>query len=71
MMQPDAVFPRTDARRDFRQRDIVDLALALAPAYGTMSALEYLKSHCVDARVIARVLLEPGRRRSDRLAQPA
>ena len=52
-----------DARHDPRQRDIVDDGLALMHVAGTLSALEYLKSHSVDARVIARVLLEPGRRR--------
>lgn len=52
-----------DARHDQRQRDIVDDGLALMRVAGTLSALEYLKSHAVDARVIARVLLEPGRRR--------
>lgn len=52
-----------DARHDLRQRDIVDDALALMHAVGTLSALEYLKSHAVEGRVIARVLLEPSRRR--------
>jgi len=32
---------------------------------GTLPALEYLKSHAVDGRVIARVLLDPARRRSN------
>ncbi|CAN7343790.1 hypothetical protein [Massilia sp. LjRoot122] len=58
---PDAAV--IDARHDQRQRDIVDDGLALMRVAGTLSALEYLKSHGVDARVIARVLLEPGRRR--------
>ena len=59
----DAAFG-ADSRRDQRQRDIVDDAIALLGVAGTLSALEYLKSHAVDARVIARVLLDPGRRRS-------
>ena len=53
-----------EARQDLRQRDIVNDALCLMQAVGTLSALEYLKSHAVEARVIARVLLEPSRRRS-------
>ena len=52
-----------DSRRDLRQRDIVDDAIALMRVAGTLSALEYLKSHAVDRQVIARVLLEPARRR--------
>lgn len=52
-----------DSRRDLRQCDIVDDAIALMRVAGTLSALEYLKSHAVDGRVIARVLLDPARRR--------
>ena len=52
-----------DARRDLRQRDIVDDGIALMRVAGTLSALEYLKSHAVEGRIIARVLLEPGKRR--------
>lgn len=52
-----------DARRDLRQRDIVDDGIALMRVAGTLCALEYLKSRAVDGRVIARVLLDPGRRR--------
>lgn len=54
----------TEARRDQRQRDIVDDGLALVSVAGTLCALEYLKSHAVDGRVIARVLLDPARRRN-------
>lgn len=53
-----------DSRRNERQRDIVDDGIALMGVAGTLCALEYLKSHAVDGRVIARVLLDPGRRRS-------
>lgn len=53
----------TDTRRDLRQRDIVDDAVALIGMSGTLSALEYLKSHAVEGRIIARVLLDPARRR--------
>lgn len=53
-----------EARRDQRLRDIVDDGIALVRVAGTLSALEYLKSHAVDGRVIARVLLDPARRRS-------
>ncbi|UVW27367.1 hypothetical protein [Massilia sp. H6] len=53
-----------EARHDLHQRDVVDDALALMQAVGTLSALEYLKSHAVEGRIIARVLLEPRKRRS-------
>lgn len=52
-----------EARHDLHQRDVVDDALALMQAVGTLSALEYLKSHAVEGRIIARVLLEPRKRR--------
>jgi len=53
-----------DARRDLHRRDIVDDAIALIGVSGTLSALEYLKSHAIAGGVIARVLLDPGRRRA-------
>lgn len=52
-----------EARCDARRQDIVDDAIALMRAAGTLSALEYLKTHAINAQVITRVLLEPGRRR--------
>ncbi|QOY96708.1 hypothetical protein IM543_15515 [Massilia sp. UMI-21] len=52
-----------DSRRDLRQRDIVDDGIALMRTAGTLSALEYLKSRSVEGRIIARVLLDPARRR--------
>ena len=55
-----------EARHDLHQRDVVDDALALMQAVGTLSALEYLKSHAIEGRIIARVLLEPRKRRSQR-----
>lgn len=51
-------------RRDARQKDIVDLGIALQQRSNTMSALEYLRSQDVGNDVIERVLTEPGRRRS-------
>jgi hypothetical protein len=51
-------------RRDTRQRDIVDLGIALQQRSNTMSAVEYLRSQDVGHDVIERVLTEPGRRRS-------
>ena len=50
-------------RSDMRQRVIVDRAIAMQTESNTVSALEYLKSHGVDARLIERVLLDPLRRR--------
>lgn len=52
-------------RRDVRCRDIVDHAIAVQESRNTMSAFEYLKSHDIDADVIERVLLDPGRRRTN------
>jgi hypothetical protein len=51
-------------RRDARQRDIVDLGIALQQRSNTMSAVEYMRSQDVGHDVIERVLTEPGRRRS-------
>jgi hypothetical protein len=51
-------------RRDARQRDIVDLGIALQQRSNTMSAVEYMRSQDVSHAVIERVLTEPGRRRS-------
>jgi len=51
-------------RRDARQKDIVDLGIALQQRSNTMSALEYLRSQEVSNEIIERVLTEPGRRRS-------
>jgi len=52
-----------DTRRDLRQRDIVDDAIDLMRVAGTLSALEYLKSHAVEGRIIARALRDPATRR--------
>ncbi|GAB3385856.1 hypothetical protein [Massilia agri] len=60
-----------EARRDLRQRDIVDDALLLMRAAGTLSALEFLKSHAVDTRIITRVLLDPSKRRGGASLSPA
>ena len=60
-----------EARCDLRQRDIVDDALLLMRAAGTLSALEFLKSHAVDTRIITRVLLDPSKRRSGASLRPA
>lgn len=59
-----AVAVPNDARLDVRQRDIVEQGILMQQNSNTMSALEYLKSRDVDARVIKRVLLEPQLRRS-------
>lgn len=52
-------------RRDVRCRDIVDHAICVQESSNTMSAVEYLKSHDIDADVIERVLLDPERRRTN------
>lgn len=51
-------------RRNTRQRDIVDLGIALQQRSNTMTAVEYMRSQEVGHDVIERVLTEPGRRRS-------
>jgi hypothetical protein len=53
-----------EARLDTQRRLIVDDGIALQGSSNTMSAVEYLRSHGVGAEIIARVLLEPLRRRS-------
>jgi hypothetical protein len=51
-------------RLDVRRRDIVNHGISVQESSNTVSAIEYLKAHDIDAQVIARVLLEPARRRS-------
>ncbi|SFD21077.1 hypothetical protein SAMN05216204_11924 [Massilia yuzhufengensis] len=63
MTNPSDAPGAAEARRDARLCDIVDDGIALMRVAGTLSALEYLKSHAVDGQVIMRVLLEPGKRR--------
>lgn len=54
-----------EARHDETQRNIVERGISMQQSSNTMSAVEFLKSRDVGARVIARVLLEPERRRSN------
>ena len=51
-------------RQDVHSRELVDRAIGLQQSSNTMSAIEFLKSHDIDARLIERVLLEPHRRRA-------
>lgn len=51
-------------RLDGHRRDIVNHAISVQESRNTMSAVEYLKAHDIDSAVIARVLLEPTRRRT-------
>lgn len=51
-------------RQDLRRRDIVNHGISVQESSNTMSAIEYLKAHDIDASVIERVLLEPQRRRN-------
>ncbi len=65
-LQPQAHAPASVigyTRQDERRRDIVNHAISVQESSNTMSAIEYLKAHDIDAAVIARVLLEPLRRR--------
>ena len=53
-----------EARHDETKRNIVERGISMQESSNTMSAVEYLKSRDIGAQVIARVLLEPERRRS-------
>jgi hypothetical protein len=50
-------------RQDARSRDIVDVGIAMQKYASTVSAVEFLRSQDIGARVIERVLGEPARRR--------
>ena len=52
-----------EARHDETQRIIVERGISMQQSTNTMSAVEFLKAHDVGSQVIARVLLEPERRR--------
>lgn len=56
---------RAEARHDELQRSIVERGISMQQSSNTMSAVEFLKSRDVETQVIARVLLEPERRRSN------
>ncbi len=53
-----------EARHDDAQRAIVERGISMQQSSTTMSAVEFLKSRDVGPHVIARVLLEPEKRRS-------
>ena len=53
-----------EARHDEAQRTIVERGISMQQSSNTMSAVEFLKSRDVGPQVIARVLLEPEKRRS-------
>jgi hypothetical protein len=55
-------------RSDKVHSDIVDNGIVLQDRVSTVCALEYLKSHSIDADVIQRVLLFPTQRRRIALA---
>lgn len=59
-----AQFPH--ARVDLSMSEIVDLGIAEQAAYGTVCALEYLKSYRLAPELIERVLLRPAERRAAR-----
>jgi hypothetical protein len=66
----DGVVGAVESRSDLRLCSIIDDAITLMRAAGTLPALEYLKLHAVDGKLILRVLLEPGKRRGMRLSAP-
>jgi hypothetical protein len=51
-------------RSDDHQRQIVDHALRVQRTSNTVAALEYMKAYDIHPDVIARVLLDPAKRRS-------
>ena len=53
-------------RQDEHRCSIVEHAIAVQENGNTVSAIEYLKAHNIASHVIARVLLEPHRRRAVR-----
>lgn len=55
---------QAEARHDETQRTIVERGISMQQSSNTMSAVEYMRSRDVEPQVIARVLLEPERRRS-------
>jgi hypothetical protein len=57
------------ARRDHRQRDIVEDGILMQQCSNTITAVEYLKARGVEPGVIRRVLLGPDSRRC--ASQPA
>jgi hypothetical protein len=57
-------YGQPEARHDETQRNIVDRGISMQQSTNTMSAVEFLKSRDVGPQVIARVLLEPNRRRT-------
>lgn len=50
-------------RRDARSRDVVDVGIAMQKYASTVSAVEFLRSQDIGAKVIERVLSEPEHRR--------
>ena len=54
-----------EARHDEAQRHIVERGISMQQTSNTMSAVEFMRSRDVGPQVIARVLLEPDRRRSN------
>jgi hypothetical protein len=53
-----------DARHDDAQCDVVERGISMQQSSNTMTAVEFLKSHDVRPQIIARVLLEPEKRRN-------
>jgi hypothetical protein len=52
-------------RTDERSQQIVDRGISVQSSFNTICAIEYLKSHNVNAEVIERVLLRPDLRRRE------
>lgn len=50
-------------RLDEVRRNVVNQGIQVQSSFNTVCAIEYLKSHNVDARIIERVLLHPEQRR--------
>jgi hypothetical protein len=62
--RPPAGKGHADARHDDAQCEVVERGISMQQSSNTMTAVEFLKSHDVRPQVIARVLLEPEKRRN-------
>ncbi|WP_373987529.1 hypothetical protein [Duganella sp. BuS-21] len=51
------------SRHDEESRAVVERGITVQSSFNTVCAIEYMKSHNVDPKVIERVLLHPEQRR--------
>lgn len=63
---PATYHPVSYRRSDEHQRDVIDHAIRVQQVSNTVAALEYLRAFNIHPDIIARVLLDPDKRRSGR-----